>query len=72
MAIQLTQDNMNFDSWKQKGVREVNAIANKAEVKGKWLFLWDKSGSVSTFFKYKAAVCEFDCEVKQVRNGRQT
>jgi len=55
--------NANLSGWDTVGLRQVKAEAIKAHVEGKYLFVWDKNGSVATFFKYAASICYFYEEV---------
>ena len=45
---------------------------DKARDAGKYLFVWDKQGSVATFFKYKGHLAEIHRELIKVSLGRST
>ena len=45
---------------------------DEAHAAGKYLFIWDKSDQIDTFFKYKGMLCDFFFFHMQVENERAT
>ena len=64
--------NSNIDDWQRVGIRSIVQQTELAKAEGKWLFIWDKTNTLNTFFKYKGVLCEFYTEVIKVELGRQT
>ena len=53
----------------------INKVAFKtkqAMAERKWLFVWDKNGAVSTFFKYQGNLCDFGHELMAAAQGRKS
>ena len=55
--------NADLQSWEIVALQKVKSEVIKAHNSGKYLFVWDRNGSVATFFKYAASICYFDEEV---------
>ena len=66
------QRNNNIDSWTRVGIRAIEIQTGLATNEGKYLFVWDKTDTVSTFFKYKGILVEFFPEVIKVELGRKS
>ena len=50
---------VSSDSWETAALGALVTKVEAARDDGKYLFLWDKNGSVSMFFKYKGHLCDW-------------
>ena len=66
------QTNSSIDTWARVGIRALVIQTELAKKEGKYLFVWDKTDNVNTFFKYKGVLSEFFPEVIKVELGRKT
>ena len=60
------------DNWERVDLRSLMSKVNEAAGAKKWLFVWDKLGTVSSFFRYQQRLCEFGNEMKAVKRGART
>ena len=59
-------------SWPVFGVKDLMMQINEAHEAEKYLFIWDKSDQLDTFFKYKGFLIDFQFQVLKTENERQT
>ena len=64
--------NQDLSNWEVKNIRALNKEAQSAAEQGKYLFIWDKLGTVSTYFRFQGSLCEFDMLVHGADAGRRT
>ena len=51
------ENSVNPSEWPTYGLRQLQKPITDAEEAKKYLFIWDKQGSVATFMRYKAELC---------------
>ena len=57
------------EDWPVLDLRELAYEVKKThEECGQWLFIWDKTEQVDTFFKYKGMMNDFFFQVQKVEN----
>ena len=54
------------------GLRSLELVVEEARKAGKYLFIWDKQGSVGTFMNYKGMLASVAPETVKMAMGRQT
>ena len=59
-------------SWEVFGIPDLIAQVDAAKNSGKYLFIWDKSDQIDTFFKYKGFLCDFFFQHMKVQHERIT
>ena len=59
-------------SWPSFGLGELVKQVDAAREEGKYLFIWDKQGSVETFFTYQGKVSSFSVAKLNASLGRAT
>ena len=59
-------------NWETIDMRDLMNKVNQAQQAKKWLFIWDKQGTVATFYKYQQRLCDLSNEMKAVMNGSHT
>ena len=69
-ASAATSDDPN--SWSVFGIPDLLAQVDAAHEQGKYLFIWDKSDQIDTFFKYKGFLCDFFFQHMKVQHERIT
>ena len=60
------------DNWERVDLRSLMSKVNEAAGAKKWLFVWDKLGTVASFFRYQQRLCEFGSEMKAVNRGARS
>ena len=60
------------NSWEVYGIPDLITQVDAAKNAGKYLFIWDKSDQIDTYFKYKGYLCDFYFQHMKVQNERAT
>ena len=68
--VQATQ--INISEWPTFGIPDLVVQVEKAREEEKYLFMWDKTEQIDTFFKYKGFLCDFFFQHYKVEHGRIT
>ena len=68
----MVQGQVDVSSWETVSFAKLMQVTTQAKDEGKWLFIWDKQGSVGTFFTYKGVHCDFGREVINATLNRKT
>ena len=63
---------MAEQSWPNHPLQDLENLLNDARNQGKYLFVWDKQGSVGTYLQYKGRHCPLGPEVVKIAMGQQT
>ena len=64
--------NLDLSNWDIKGIRVLKQEVQSAAEQGKYLFIWDRLGTVATFFRFQGTLCEFDTLVQGADSGHRT
>ena len=64
--------NQEPNSWPTFNLQQLEVAINAARAANKYLFIWDKQGSVGTFMQYKGRLASLGPEVLGVSLGRKT
>merc|ERR1712039_867316 len=59
-------------TWPVFSIPDLLAQVDDAHQASKYLFIWDKSEQIDTFFKYKGFLCDFYFQHFKVENERCT
>ena len=57
--VQASESSADPNTWPVFGIPDLIAQVDAAHESGKYLFIWDKSEQIDTFFKYKGFLCDF-------------
>ena len=68
----MVEGNIPSAEWQTYSLQQLDTAINNARQAGKYLFIWDKQGSVGTFLQYKGKMAALAPEVLKVALGRQT
>ena len=60
------------DCWPKYGIPDLLSQVETAREEKKWLFIWDKTDNIDTFFKYKGFLVDFFFTHRKVEHGRIT
>ena len=71
-ATTASSNDSSPSEWPVFGIPDLLAQVMEARDAGKYLFIWDKSDQIDTFFKYKGFLCDFYFTHMKVQNGRAT
>lgn len=72
LAADMVEGNNPIQTWPQKKLMELDSVINEAHNAGKYLFVWDKQGSVGTFLSYKGQIADIGPEIVKVALQNQT
>ena len=53
-------------------MREILSLTREAMSDNKWLFIWDKIGTLDTWYRYQGNLCSFDREAFAYAAGRKS
>ena len=67
----MVEGNTPAAEWQTYTLKQLQQPIEAAKEAKKYLFIWDKQGSVATFMNYKANLCDLAPEVIKVGLGRQ-
>ena len=67
----MVDGNASISEWPKHALGEFVGLVEGTRNEGKYLFIWDKQGSVATFMQYKGFLCPMAPEVLKVALGRQ-
>ena len=62
----MVESTLNFSKWHTYNLFDLYNAINQAKKSNKYLFVWDKQGSVATFMKYKGTLLSLDAEINKV------
>ena len=62
----------DISSWSSYNMNGLKAQVLQAREEDKFLFIWDKSNTVSTYFRYQALLHDFEDHIKKVQTGRKS
>ena len=68
----MVEGNEPTSAWPTYGLRQMQRPIEEAKEAKKYLFIWDKQGSVATFMQYKAHLACLGPEIIKMALGRQT
>ena len=56
----------DVSSWNSYNMRALREQIAQAREEDKYLFIWDKTSTVSTYFRYQALLHDFEDHISQV------
>ena len=59
-------------AWPTYNLQKLDTAINNARTANKYLFIWDKQGSVGTFMQYKGQLAALGPEIVKKALGRQS
>ena len=62
----------DISSWSSYNMNGLKAQVLQAREEDKFLFIWDKSNTVSTYFRYQALLHDFEDHIKKVQTGSKS
>ena len=68
----MVEGNHPTEAWPQHSLQQLQTAIVNAKEANKYLFVWDKQGSVGTFMQYKGQLAPLAPEVIKVCLNRQT
>lgn len=68
----MVEGNNSISNWPEKALQGLEAVITDAHEAGKYLFIWDKQGSVGTFMNYKGQRFELGPDILKKAMGNQT
>ena len=68
----MVEGNSPFSEWPVYNLQQLQKAINDAKTAHKYLFIWDKQGSVGTFMQYKGQLASLGPEVMKVTLNRQS
>ena len=68
----MVEGNQPWAAWPTYNLQQLDTAINNARQAGKYLFIWDKQGSVGTFMTYKGQLAAIGPEIIKVALNRQT
>ena len=68
----MVEGNAPTMNWPEYGLMKLESAIAEAHEAGKYLFIWDKQGSVGTFMTYKGQRAELGPEIVKMAMQRQT
>ena len=68
----MVEGNVPSNNWPKFGLQKMQDPVVQAREAKKYLFIWDKQGSVGTFLQYKGQLAPLGPEVLKASLGRQT
>ena len=67
----MVEGNMPAQGWTSFNLGQLKQPVAAAHEAKKYLFIWDKNGSVATFMNYTASLCDLSPEIMKAQLGRQ-
>ena len=65
----MVEGNVSTAEWPVHGLQKLEIVVEEARAAGKYLFIWDKQGSVATFMNYKGHLASVAPDVIKVALG---
>ena len=72
MIASSSSSTMDVAEWDRASIRQITGLTREARAQGKWLFVWDRQGTVTTYFRYQGSLHEFDSNYARVKVGSKT
>ena len=66
----MVEGNQPWAAWPTYNLQQLDTAINNARQAGKYLFIWDKQGSVGTFMTYKGQLAAIGPEIIKVALNR--
>ena len=73
MVDQASSDNnvaLDLGTWTECGIPDLMVHVEAARTAGQYLFIWDKTGNIDTFFKYKGFLLDLWFQIIQLEHER--
>ena len=65
----MVEGNVSTAEWPVHALNKLENVVEAARAAGKYLFIWDKQGSVATFMNYKGQLASVAPDVLKVSIG---
>mmetsp|Transcript_15170 Transcript_15170/g.19207 ORF Transcript_15170/g.19207 Transcript_15170/m.19207 type:complete len:129 (-) Transcript_15170:235-621(-) len=65
-------NNVDTSRWESCSLRSIVSKMQEAKHTNKWLFIWDKIGTVATYFRYQARLCDYGREIHLAKRGAKS